>query len=151
MNAAKSIEVLQFFTTGLNAQAFSHRVQGKVFGSLGFSKLAEKYAGHATEELGYVDQFIGRILDLGGEVKVEATQAEAVEQNPIEYIKKDCQVSVDGIEYLRQQMEAVKEDVTTYDILKEYLKDEEEDLYWSEEQLGLVKCIGEQNWLVKQL
>ncbi|SES74410.1 bacterioferritin [Prevotella sp. kh1p2] len=151
MNATKSIEVLQFFTTGLNAQSFAHRVQGKVFGSLGFSKLATKYADHASEELGYVDQFMQRILDLGGQVKIEATQPEQVVENPIEYIKNDCQVSVDGIELLRQKMEEVKEDVTTYDILKVYLKDEEEDLYWSQEQIGLINCIGEQNWLIRQL
>ena len=48
-------------------------------------------------------------------------------------------------------MDAVKEDVTTYDILKEYLKDEEQDMYWSEQQLSLIDMIGLQNWLVKQL
>ncbi|SFG76343.1 bacterioferritin [Prevotella sp. KH2C16] len=151
MDATKSIEVLQFFATGLNAQAFAHRVQGKVFGASGFSKLAEKYAAHATEELDYVDQFIQRILDLGGQVKVEATQAEPVVENPVEYVRNDCQVSVDGIELLRRKMEEVKGDVTTYDILKVYLKDEEEDLYWSQEQLALINCIGEQNWLIRQL
>ena len=44
-----------------------------------------------------------------------------------------------------------EEDVTTYDILKEYLKDEEQDMYWSEQQLSLIDMIGLQNWLVKQL
>jgi bacterioferritin len=151
MNTAKSIEVLQFFATALNAQSYSHKVQGKVFASLGFSKLGEKYAEHAIEEQGYVDQFIDRLLDLDAEVKIEATQADKVFQNPIEFLKNDCQVSADGIQLLRDKMEEVKGDTTTFDILRVYLKDEEEDFQWTKQQLGLIDCIGEQNWLIRQL
>ncbi len=35
--------------------------------------------------------------------------------------------------------------------MKGYLADEEEDLYWSQGQLELIKKIGLQNWLVTQL
>lgn len=40
---------------------------------------------------------------------------------------------------------------TTYDLLKAYLVDEEEDLYWSQEQVEKAEMIGEQNWLVKHM
>lgn len=46
---------------------------------------------------------------------------------------------------------SLADDPTTYDILKAYLLDEEEDLYWSEGQLELIEKIGYQNWLVKQM
>ena len=42
-------------------------------------------------------------------------------------------------------------DPTTYDLTKAYLADEEEDLYWSEEQLDLIEKIGMQNWLMRQM
>lgn len=32
-----------------------------------------------------------------------------------------------------------------------YLADEEEDLYWSQEQIKMIEMIGRQNWLVKQM
>jgi bacterioferritin len=35
--------------------------------------------------------------------------------------------------------------------MKAYLADEEEDLYWSQEQVEMVEMIGRQNWLYKQL
>ena len=35
--------------------------------------------------------------------------------------------------------------------MKEYLKDEEEDMCWSEQQLDLIEKIGYQNWLIKQM
>ena len=48
-------------------------------------------------------------------------------------------------------MLSISEDITTFNLLKDYLADEEEDLYWSEEQLNLIEKIGVQNWLFTQL
>ena len=57
----------------------------------------------------------------------------------------------EGVETLYKAMPALAADPTTYDLTKAYLLDEEEDLYWDEEQLALIEKIGYQNWLVKQL
>ena len=151
MNAQKSIEILQAYATGLAAQSLAHKVQGKVFAAQGLSKLAEKYAGHATEEMEWVDQFIDRIIDLGGEAKVEAAPAQKIYTDPVEFIKADLEVSEREVPILGQVTLSLAEDMTTYDLLKGYYKDEEEDMYWSQSQLELIKCIGLQNWLVKQL
>lgn len=43
-----------------------------------------------------------------------------------------------------------KEDYTTLDLMKTYLKDEEDDMYWQEEQLALIDAIGVQNWLINK-
>ena len=107
--------------------------------------------GHHDEEMGWVDKFIGRLLDLGGELKHEMRPESKLINDPCEYIKFDHQVSVDGIELLRKCMNEICEDITTFDIMKEYLKDEEEDMYWSETQLDLIEKIGYQNWLMKQM
>ena len=48
-------------------------------------------------------------------------------------------------------MEGVKDDPITYDLLKDYLKDEEEDLFWSQGAVELIEKIGTQNWLLLQL
>ena len=108
-----------------------------------------KYLEHADEEANFVNQFIGRLLDLGGELKQEAVPEQTLYKNPVEFLKADYKVSVEGIELLRKCMDGIKDDLTTFDMMKEYLKDEEEDMYWSEEQLGLIECIGEKPWLMK--
>ena len=72
MDKQKSIEALQFFVTGLSEGAFVHKVQGQIFKAQGLTKLGEKYIGHYTEEMEWVEKFIDRILDLGGEVKSRA-------------------------------------------------------------------------------
>lgn len=75
MEAKKSIEALQFFVTNLTEGALVHKLQGQIFKSQGFNKLGNKYIEHFTEEMGWVEKFVERILDLGGEVKAEGAKA----------------------------------------------------------------------------
>ncbi len=147
----KVIAGLQTIVTDLAQQADGHELQSRIFASEGFTKLAEKYAGHATEERGYVDKSIDRLIDLGVDVHLEAKKEAPVYKDPIEWIKYDLQVSKDGLAWLKELVDASADDYTTYDILKAYYQDEEEDLYWAENQLELIEKIGVQNWLVQQL
>lgn len=151
MDKQKSIAALQAYATGLAAQSLQHKVEGKIFADQGFSKLGEKYAEHAAEEMAWVDQFIERILDLGGTPLVEAAPAMPVTTDPVEYIKADLTVSHEQVPILQQLVLSLADDLKTYDILKAYALDEEEDMLWSETQLDLIEKIGLQNWLVKQL
>ena len=151
MDKQKSIQVLQAYATGLAAQSLAHKVQGKVFASQGLTKLANKYAEHAAEEMGYVDQFIDRIIDLGGKAKVEAAPAQPIFTDVVEFIKADLEVSVKEVPILMEVTASLSDDFKTYDILKAYALDEEEDMFWSQGQLELIEKIGLQNWLTKQL
>ena len=147
----KIIAGLQVIVTDLAQQADGHAIQSRIFASEGFTKLADKYAEHAAEERGYVQQCIDRILDLGGEVKNEAKKEAPVCKDPVDWVKYDLQVSIDGLAWLKELTEAARDDYTTYDILKAYYQDEEEDMYWGQAQLELIECIGKQNWLLQQL
>ncbi|MBQ9192566.1 MAG: hypothetical protein IJ156_02470 [Bacteroidales bacterium] len=151
MNTELSIQILQAYATGLAAQSMQHKVQGKVFASMGLSKLASKYADHATEEMEWVDKFIDRIIDLGGEAKVEAAPAQKIYTDPVEFLKADLEVSVREVPNLGKATLALAEDMTTYDLMKGYYQDEEEDMAWSDQQLKLIELIGLQNWLARQL
>lgn len=151
MDAKKSIEALQFFATGLTEGALVHKLQGQIFKAKGFSKLGQKYVDHFTEEMEWVEKFNERILDLGGEIKAEGAKSRELIANPIDYIKEDLKIQVAGVDLLYKCMETLKDDPTTYDIMKGYLKDEEEDLYWSQGAVELIECIGVQNWLFAQV
>lgn len=151
MDKNKSIEALQFFTTGLSNGAFVHKVQGQMIKSAGYNKLGEKYTAHYDEEMGWVTKFIDRILDLGGEVKVEDRPATPLVNDPIEYVKCDLQRQNEGLDILRKCLAEVHDDPTTYDLLKEYLKDEEDDLYWRENAIEMIQKLGDANWLMLQV
>ena len=147
----KIIAGLQTIVTDLAQQADSHAIQSRIFAAQGFSKLAAKYAEHAAEERGWVEKCTDRIIDLGGDVKCESKKETPVCKNPIDWIKYDLPVSKDGLAWLKVLTEEARDDYATFEILKGYYIDEEEDLYWGENQLELINCIGAQNWILQQL
>ena len=151
METKKSIEALQFFVTHLAEGAMVHKQQGMIFKSQGFTKLGQKYVDHFGEEMGWVEKFTERILDLGGEVKFEGMKSRDLICDAIEYVKADLAIQEPGVEMLQKCMAELKDDPLTYDLLKDYLKDEEEDLFWSQGALELIEKIGTQNWLMLQL
>ena len=151
METKKSIEALQFFVTHLAEGAIVHKQQGMIFKAQGFTKLGEKYIGHFNEEMGWVEKFTERILDLGGEIKFEGMKSRDLINDPIAYVKADLAIQGPGVDMLQKCMADLKDDPTTYDLMKAYLKDEEEDLYWSQGALELIEKIGAQNWLLLQL
>ena len=150
-NNQKLIEGLQIIVTDLAQQADGHQIQSRIFASKGLTKLAEKYAGHAAEEREYVDKCIDRLLDLGVEVKLEAKKEAKVFTDPVEWVKYDLQVSKDGLAWLKELVELARTDYTTFDILKQYYQDEEEDMYWGEQQVEIIEVIGKQNWIFQQI
>ena len=150
-NREKVLAGLQRIVTDFAQQADGHAIQAKIFNAQGFTKLGAKYDEHAAEERGYVGQCIDRLLDLGAEVKNEAKAEAPVCKDPVDWLKYDRQVSIDGLAWLKTLVEEARDDYTTFDILKKYYQDEEEDLYWADAQLELIACIGKQNWLLQQL
>ena len=151
MDKNKSIEALQFFVTGLTEGALVHKLQGQIFKAQGFEKLGQKYIDHFGEEMEWVEKFVGRILDLGGEVKFVGAKSRELISNPVDYVKADLEIQKAGVDLLYKCCEGLINDPTTYDIMKGYLADEEEDLYWSQGAIEMIECIGTQNWLLRQL
>lgn len=148
---AKILEGLQVIVTDLAQQADGHDLQARIFASQGFTKLADKYKEHASEERGYVEKCADRILDLGGTLKLGDKKDAPLFTDAIEYMKYDLQVSKDGLAWLGGLVEEARSDYATFDILKEYYEDEETDMYEAEQELALAECIGKTNWYAKQV
>ena len=147
---AQAIEVMQAIVSGLSAQSFNHRLHSKVFAAQGFAALGDKYAAHADEEMGFVEQFVDRIIDLGGHVKHEAAPEWKVYEDIQEYLAFEKQYSIDGIAAVESMLDP-EFDVVTYDLIKDYLKDEVDDLNWTDQQIDLIGYVGIQNWLAQQM
>ena len=147
MDTEKSIKALQFFVTGLTEGALVHRLQGQMFKAAGFAKLGEKYLGHYAEEMGWVEKMQERILDLGGKPVFEGSKAREIVEDPVEYVKADLDIQEKGVTMLRDCALTLTDDPLTFDLLKAYLADEEEDLYWSRGQIEFCAKIGLQNYL----
>ena len=142
---------MQLVVNELAGSSFVHKMQGQLFKSQGFEKLGQKYMDHYTEEMGWVEKFTNRMLDLGCVPQVKVCNETMLINDAAEYINADMKLQREGVDALYQMMPTLSADPTTYDIMKAYLADEEEDLYWDEEQVELIAQIGKQNWLVKQM
>ncbi|MBP3885136.1 MAG: hypothetical protein J6D54_09410 [Olsenella sp.] len=148
---SNEIQALQAIVTGLTAQSVGHRIHGLVFGAQGLTKLASKYAEHAEEEMGWVEKFANRILDLGGEVKLEGMPGTQVHTDVVEYLKAEKKVSEDGIAQVMDMMPAFEGDVVAHEDMKAYLIDEDGDLQETMKELDLIELIGLQNWYATQI
>lgn len=151
MDFTTTYQISQAIINELTGSAFVHKMQGQLFKSQGFTKLGQKYIDHYTEEMGWVEKYTDRLLDLGCTPQVKVCNEATLIEDPKAYLEADLKLQKEGVEKLYALMPALANDPTTYDITKAYLLDEEEDQYWDEEQLDLIEKIGYQNWLVKQL
>ncbi len=151
MDFKTTLQVSQMIVNELSGSALVHKMQGLLFKSQGFEKLGQKYIDHYNEEMVWVEKYTNRMLDLGCIPQMKVCNETTLIENPKEYIEADLKIQREGVESLYKIMPTLASDPTTYDITKAYLLDEEEDLYWDEEQLDLIEKIGIQNWLVKQM
>ena len=151
MDFKTTLEVSQMIVNELAGSAFVHKMQGQLFKSQGFEKLGQKYIDHYAEEMVWVEKYTDRMLDLGCVPQVKVCNESTLVEDAKAYIEADLKLQREGVESLYKIMPALASDPTTYDLTKAYLADEEEDLYWDEEQLDLIEKIGYQNWLLKQM
>lgn len=147
----KTLLILQGVVTKAASQSMTHRLQSRIFAKQGFTKLAEKYAAHAAEETESVELFTDRILNLGGEVKQQAQMPVELCKDIEDFLKVDLKESENGLAQLEGVMDAGFLDVTSYELMKDYILDEEEDMYWTQSQLDMIAAIGKQNYLFHQL
>lgn len=151
MDFTTTLQASQMIVNELSGSSFVHKMQGLLFKSQGFEKLGQKYLDHFAEEQEWIEKYANRMMDLGCTPQVDICNKSALIEDPKAYIEADLKLQREGVEKLYQLMPAMAADPTTYDITKAYLLDEEEDLYWDEEQLDLIEKIGIQNWLTKQM
>ena len=140
-NKEETIQSLQYFVNGLSILATSHEIHGRIFNSQGFAKLGKKYIDHAAEERRWVGKFI---------------EQENVPEYPViydiyEFLKKDLEISLKGLEILNKYIDRTVLDHGTFDLLKDYYIDEEGDKAWTEQQLELIDRLGIKNYLLGQL
>ena len=151
MEFTTTLQVSQMIVNELSGSSFVHKMQGLLFKSLGYEKLGQKYLDHYAEEMEWIEKYANRMMDLGCTPEVNICNKSALIEDPKAYIEADLKLQREGVESLYKVMPALAADPTTYDITKAYLADEEEDLYWDEQQVDLIEKLGYQNWLLRQM
>lgn len=128
-------------------------IHSRLYSEWGYTKLFERINHEMDDETLHAEAFIRRILMLGGTPKMVPAELR-IGQNVPEMLQFDLDTELEVRDNLKKGIKLCeeKQDYVTRQILIEQLKDTEEDhAHWLEQQLRLIKMLGEQNYLQSQI
>ncbi len=130
-----------------------YMVHSEMCKSWGFHKLHEAIEKQAIDEMKHAEDLIGRILYLEGSPTVTKLNRMAFGKTVEEIVKVDLEAEVDAIKVYNESIAAVGEagDNGTVDLLTKILLDEEAHATWGETQINLMKHLGTQRYMSKQV
>ncbi|HLD64578.1 MAG TPA: bacterioferritin [Pseudomonas sp.] len=146
------IDYLNTLLAGELAARDQYFVHSRMYEDWGFSKLYERLNHEMEEETQHADALIRRILMLEGTPRMRPDDLDVGATVP-EMLASDLRLEYKVRDALRQGIALCEAqgDYTTRDILGLQLADTEEDhAYWLEQQLGLIKRVGLENYLQSQ-
>ena len=146
---AKIIEALNQILTGELTGINQYFIHSRMCRNWGYERLAKKNYDESIGEMKHADKLIKRILFLDGLPNLQDLHKLKVGENVTEVLGADLKLEVDGRRTLVEgvaQCEAAQ-DYVSREVLVEILSDTEEHIDFLETQIGLLKSLGEQNYL----
>ena len=142
-------DVLTAELTAVN-QYFIH---ARMCENWGYKRLWKKVREESIGEMRHADRLIERILYLEGVPNLQRLGKVNVGQTVPEQLRLDLEVERTAVSALNAGIEMCRSagDNGTRDLLEEILKAEEDHIDWIEEQLELIKQVGEGHCLAQQI
>ncbi|TVZ41476.1 bacterioferritin [Alteromonadaceae bacterium 2753L.S.0a.02] len=150
-NVIDALNGLLAFELAAMDQYFIH---SEMYADWGLSKLHERIAHEFEDEKGHAKKLIERMLLLEGTPDMVSRAAINIGQDVPAMLHSDLQVEMDVGAALKDAIALCEQeqDYVTREMLEQLLEDTESDhAYWLEQQLGLIKKVGLQNYLQSQM
>ncbi len=147
----KALNGLLAFELAAMDQYFIH---SRMYEDWGLTKLFERIDHEFDDEKGHASLLIERILFLEGVPDMVTRDGLKIGSTVPEMLESDLRVEVAVDEALKEAMALCEkeQDYVTRNILQQLIDDTEMDhAYWLEQQLGLIKKIGLENYLQSQM
>ncbi|MDA3919243.1 MAG: bacterioferritin [Salinisphaera sp.] len=141
-------EALKLELTAIN-QYFLH---ARIYEDMGIFELGKKEYQESIEEMQHADRFIKRILFLDALPNLQDLGKLRIGENPQEMLECDLAAEYEGHAHYKAAVKVCEEagDYATRELFAEILAEEEEHIDFIETQLGLIKTLGEANFLQSQ-
>jgi len=142
-------EALKLELTAIN-QYFLH---ARIYEDMGLYELGKKEYEESIEEMQHADRFIKRILFLDALPNLQDLGKLRIGENPKEMLECDLAAEYEGHAVYKEAVKVCEDagDYATRDLFAAILADEEEHIDFIETQLGMIKQMGEQNYLQSQV
>jgi len=126
-------------------------VHAKCAQSWGYTKIAEKFREISLEEMRDIEEYMERVLLLGGLPNLQRFDAFQVGESVPEQIAAAIALEEAAVAQLKAAVALCEEhaDVGTAELLRAKVSQEEEQLDWLETQRGLIERIGEELYLAR--
>jgi len=119
----------------------------------GYERLSELIKKQSIGEMKHAEVLIERILFLEGLPNMGDLPKLNIGKTVKEQLQNDLALEVSAVAEYNQAVATCQKagDNATADLLKDLLKDEEEHVDFLETQLGLIKDLGLENYLIEQM
>jgi bacterioferritin len=150
---AKVIDLLNEILTGELTAINQYFLHAKMCQNWGYKRLYEHIRKESIDEMKHADELIERVLFLEGLPNVQRLGKINIGQTVVEQLNKDLEVEMEAVPRLNKAIETCRQvgDNGTAEMLEDILVSEEEHVDWLEEQLELVKQVGEAHYLAQQI
>jgi bacterioferritin len=129
-------------------------IHSRMYEDWGLNKLYERIDHEFDDEKGHASLLIQRILFLEGTPDLSKREPLRIGSDVPSMLENDLKVEYEVDALLKEAMALceLKQDYVTRNILQTLIDDTEMDhAYWLEQQLGLIKKIGLENYLQSQM
>ncbi len=150
---AKVIEALNEVLVGELTAINQYFLHGKMCKNWGYTKLGEIIYSHSIGEMKHAAEITDRILFLEGVPNMQRLGKLNIGENVVEQLESDLKLEENALVCLRRGISICMEysDHATKDLFEKILVDEEQHVDWLETQLHLIKSIGLDNYLTRQI
>ncbi len=147
------VQVLQDVLCAELTAVNQYFIHARMCENWGYKKLAEHIRKESIEEMMHAQKVIDRILYFDGAPDMSKYMKINVGKDVPEQFRNDLEVEYQAVPRLNEGIEVARAigDNGTRALLEAILKEEEEHVDWLEAQLGLIKEIGVENYLARQI